>query len=174
MFEINDFVVHNTMGVNRITELIEETVNGEPTAFFMLEPAFGGNMRLKLPVAACEEKIRPVLTREEVDELIASIPAQESIWIEEDKVRYEEFRACLKTGVCENWIALIKTLTAKKEERANIGKQLTRVDADVLKSAEKNLTTELAVVLEIEPEAVLPYIFEQLPEGTSIFEPETV
>lgn len=173
MFEINDYVVHNTMGVNRITELIEETVNGETVEFFILEPAFGGNMRLKLPTAGCEDKMRAVLTRDEVDELISSIPEQESIWIDEDKIRYEEFRACLKTGICENWVALIKTLNAKKEERANIGKQLTRVDADVLKSAEKNLTTELAIVLDIDPDAVLPYIFEQLPDGTSMLESET-
>lgn len=173
MFEINDYVVHNTMGVNRIMELIQENVNGETVDFFVLEPALGGNMRLKMPVAGCEDKMRAILTREEVDELIASIPEQESIWIEEDKIRYEEFRACLKTGVCENWVALIKTLNQKKEERANIGKQLTRVDADVLKSAEKNLTTELAIVLGIEPDGVLPYIYEQLPAGTSIFENET-
>lgn len=163
MFKVDDYVVHNTMGVNRITEFLTEEQDGEEVEFFILEPAFGGNMRLKLPKKGCEDKIRDILTREEVEELIASIPDQESIWIDEDKVRYEEFRACLKTGACENWVALIKTLNQKKEERENIGKQLTRVDADVLKAAEKNLTTELAVVLNMTPEEVLPYIYQQLP-----------
>ncbi len=163
MFKVNDYVVHNTMGVNRITEIVSETVNGKTADFYVLEPAFGGNMVLKIPAAGSEDKMRHILTREEVDELIAGIPNQATIWIDEDKVRYEEFRACLKTGACENWIALIKTLNEKKDERELIGKQLTRVDADVLKTAEKNLTTEIAVVLDMEPEEVLSYIYSQLP-----------
>lgn len=163
MFEQDDYVVHNTMGVNRITEVLQETVNGKSVEFYVLEPAFGGNMTLKIPAAGSEDKMRPILTREEVEELIAGIPAQETIWIDEDKIRYEEFRACLKTGACENWVALIKTLNEKKDEREQMGKQLTRVDADVLKTAEKNLTTEIAVVLEMNPDDVLPYIYSQMP-----------
>ena len=163
MFEINDYVVHNTMGVNRITETVSEMVDGKNVDFCILEPAFGGNMVLKIPAAGSEDKMRNILTREEVEELIAGIPDQQTIWIDEDKIRYEEFRACLKTGACENWVALIKTLNEKKDERELIGKQLTRVDADVLKAAEKNLTTEIAVVLEMEPDDVLSYIYNQLP-----------
>lgn len=162
MFMINDFVVHNTMGVNRVTEIIKETVSGKEVEYYILQPAFGGNMTLKIPVAGCEDKMRGILSREEVEELIASIPSQQSIWIDEDKLRYEEFRACLKTGACENWVALIKTLNEKKEEREHIGKQLTRVDSDVLKSAEKNLTNEFAVVLDMNPEDILPYIYSNM------------
>lgn len=163
MFEVNDYVVHNTMGVNRIMDRVQETVGGAAVDFFILEPALGGNMTLKIPVSGCEDKMRHILTRDEVEELIAGIPAQETIWIDEDKIRYEEFRVCLKTGVCENWVALIKTLKEKKVERESIGKQLTRVDADVLKVAEKNLATEIAVVLQMDPDDVMPYIYNQIP-----------
>lgn len=48
------------------------------------------------------------------------------------------------------------------------GKKLTKTDEDIMNIAEKQLSEEFAVALDISPDEVLPYILEHIPKTSDI------
>ena len=61
-------------------------------------------------------------------------------------------------------IKLIKTLYLKKQEKAKEGKKLMIGDEKLMQEAEKILHQELALILDIKPEEVAPFITSELKE----------
>lgn len=163
MFKVNDFVVYGTTGVCRITDIARDEYSGNSeTEYYILHPVYNDNMTIKIPVNNHKISMRAVLAKEEVSSLIATMADKETIWIEDSRERSELFKSMLRKGTCEDWIKLIKTLYLEKESRSATGKTLTNTDEEIMRSAEKQLNEEFAIVLNISPDEVLPYIFERI------------
>jgi len=160
MFNVNDYVIYNAMGVYKIVDICSEqdALTGAEKKYYVLKPVYSNNLTIKTPVDNNRVLMRKVLSKEEVMSLIESMPRQETIWIDNDKLRNESFKAALKTGDCENWIKLIKSIYQKKQEKEAIGKKLLKADEEIMKTAEKNLCEEFAVALNISPDQVVSYI----------------
>ena len=163
MFKVNDYVVYGTTGVCRITDIARDEYSGNnETEYYILHPVYNDNMTIKIPVNNPRISMRATLTKEEVSSLIATMPDKETIWIEDSRERSDLFKTILRNGTCEDWIKLIKTLYAEKETRSTTGKTLTNTDEEIMRTAEKQLNEEFAVVLNISPDEVLPYILEHI------------
>ena len=163
MFNVNDYVVYSSVGVCRVADIKkEEDLNGKETEYYILEPVYGNRMTIKTPVDNQKVPIRSIISKEELLSLIASIPQQETVWIEDNRQRSNNFKAALKTGECEELIKLIKTIYMKKQEKSFQGKRLTRVDEDIFKAAEKHLYEEFAFVLNISPDEVVQFIIAHI------------
>jgi CarD family transcriptional regulator len=159
MFKVNDYVVYNLTGVYQIVDITEEKdINDKETEYYVLQPAFNNNLTIKIPVHNPRVAMRPVMNKEDVLSLIASIPAREPVWIEDDRERNQKFKAALKTGKSQEWVKLIKSIHLKKKERNRLGKKLAKTDEDIMKAAEKNLYEEFALALNISPDEVVSYI----------------
>jgi CarD family transcriptional regulator len=107
--------------------------------------------------------MRSILTKEEVLSLIAAMPGEETIWIEDSRERSDFFKTILKKGTSQEWIKLIKTLYLEKESRLATGKSLTSTDEEIMRAAEKQLNEEFAIALNISPDEVLPFILRYIP-----------
>ncbi|MBP1761909.1 MAG: CarD-like transcriptional regulator [Firmicutes bacterium] len=163
MFKVNDYVVYGSTGVCRITDIARDEYSGNSeTKYYILHPVYNDNMTIKIPVNNPRISMRAILSKEEVSSLIATMPDKETIWIEDSRERSELFKSILRKGTCEDWIKLIKTLYLEKESRSATGKTLTNTDEEIMRSAEKHLNEEFAIVLNISPDEVLPYILEHL------------
>ncbi len=162
MFKIDDYVIYNSNGVYKIIDIRKENISGNDINYYVLEPVFSENMIIKIPVSNTKVVMRKIMTKDEVLELIAAMPDQESIWINDDRERKEYFKAALKTAESEEWMKLIKTIYLKKQEKIDHGKKIAKTDEDIMRAAEKNLYEEFAVVLNITPEEVLSYINERI------------
>ncbi|HPF20004.1 MAG TPA: CarD family transcriptional regulator [Syntrophomonas sp.] len=163
MFKVSDYVVYSTTGVCRITAIgKDEYAGNNDTEYYVLHPVYDTNMTIKIPVNNPKIAMRPILTQEEVLSLIAAMPTQETIWIEDNRERNELYKTILKRGTCQEWIKLIKTLHVEKEARLANGKTLTSTDEEIMRAAEKQLHEEFAIALNISPDKVLPYILEHI------------
>lgn len=163
MFKVNDYVLYNLMGVFRVADIRKEKdISNKETDYYILEPAFNNNLTVKIPVNNSKIMMRKVMTKDEVLALIAAMPQKETIWINNDRERHQIFKAILKTGQSQEWVALIKTIYQEKQERTYFGRKLMQSDEDIMKTAEKNLYEEFAVALNISPAEVLPYILEHV------------
>ncbi|HPO77991.1 MAG TPA: CarD family transcriptional regulator [Thermoclostridium caenicola] len=161
MFQIDDCVIYNAMGVYKVVDIRrEQDISGSETQYYILKPVYGNNLTIKTPVDNNKTLMRKVLSKEEVLSPIESMHEQETIWIDNDRQRKEMFKAVLKTGDSRNWVKLIKTIHMKEQEKKAIGKKLTKADEEIMKIAEKNLYEEFAVALSIPPEEVSSYIME--------------
>ena len=164
MFKVNDYVVYGLTGVCQIVDIQTDTlINDEENEFYVLKPVFSDNMTIKIPVNNYHAKMRKAISKDEVQALIASMPEQETVWIDDNRERTESFKGALRTGKSEEWVRIIKTIYLEKAERVAAGKKLSKADEDIFYAAEKQLYEEFAIALGITPDDVVPYIIEHIP-----------
>lgn len=163
---MNDYVVYGLTGVCQIVDICKEvdTYNNE-TDYYVLDPVYDNNLTIKIPVNNPNIAMRPVITKDDVLSLIATMPEMESDWIDDERQRYANFRTALKSGKNEEWIKIIKTIYLQKKEKILAGKKLAKIDEDIMNTAEKNLNEEFSIALDISPDQVVPYIIKHIPQN---------
>lgn len=168
MFTIGDTIIYRNSGICKITGTQEITVENETCSYYVLKPLIGNNSTYYLPVGDVknEEKIRHILSPEEVYTLIRAVPDEQTIWIESKIERKELYKQILAGNDCSSIMKLIKTLYLHQQELKKDGKKLHIFDERFMKDAEKSLYNEFAHVLNIKREQVLPFISEQLNADT--------
>ena len=77
-------------------------------------------------------------------------------------MREEKYKECIRSCECEQYIRVIKTLYARREEKQAQGKKFAATDERYLKQAEENLYSELAIALQMSKKDVQHYIEEKL------------
>jgi len=165
VFKVNDYVVYGSTGVCQITAIVNDSYpNRDETEYYVLRPVYNNmnNMIIKTPVNNPKVLIRKVISKHDVSSLIAAMPELETIWIDDSRERSEHFKAILRTGKCEEWIKLIRTLYLEQEEKSVVGKKLTKTDEEIMKTAEKHLCEEFAIALNISPDEVISYILDHV------------
>lgn len=167
MFLINDYVIYGTTGVCQITDIRKEIFSGHvKKEYYILQPVFSCNSTLYVPTEneSGANKMRRILTRDEIYELIRNMPEDNAEWIINDNMRHDKCTEIIKNGDRKELIRLIKAMYQHKQEQTKFGKKFYIADEKLMKAAEKLLYNEFALVLNIEPEEVVPYITEHLSE----------
>lgn len=163
MFKVNDYVVYNSEGVYKVVDIKKEKfISNNEIEYYVLEPAYSNNLTIKTPVNNPKVMMRNIITKEDVLSLIAEMSESETVWIDDDRKRNEDFKAALKTGESKEWAKIIKTIYLKKQEKNFSGKKISKTDEDIMKAAEKNLYEEFAIALNISPDEVVSYILEHV------------
>lgn len=160
MYSTGDKIIYGNSGVCVITEICTPDFSREERGkkYYKLRPVYG-NETIYAPVDT-KAFMRPVMTKNEAEALIARIPAIECRTLTGPSItalrqQYEEF---FRDHNCECYIQLIKSIHQKGAD----GKKLGQTDQRYLKRAEDSLHNELAVALEIEPSQVPAHIRSML------------
>lgn len=164
MFQINDTVLYGAEGVFKITDITQMDFLGEKKDYFVLNSLSKNKSAIYVPMwnENMLAKMRRVLSREEIYDIIRSMPDEELIWIEDESERITEYKDIVLKGNHREIVKLIKTLYLHREKQREEGKNLHKVDEKFLKDAEKILYDEFAYVLDIKPEQVIPFIQQQI------------
>jgi CarD family transcriptional regulator len=164
MFKVNDYIVYGLTGVCQITDIAKNEISNNETQYYVLTPLNNDNLTIKVPVGNKNVLMRPIITKDGILSLIATMPKTESIWLADDRQRNVNFKTALKSGNHGELIKIIKTLYLEREARAMVGKKLSKTDEAIMNTAEKQLNQEFAIALDISPDEVLPYILEHIPK----------
>ena len=134
--------------------------------YYVLKPVYDPNSTIFVPLhnAKLTDKMRYVLSAEEIYELIQEMPDENTIWIEEESKRREQYKKILASGDRKDLVCLIKTLYLQQQKLKENGKKLHMAEDRFMKDAEKMLYEEFAHVLTIERDQVLPFIMDQMEE----------
>lgn len=165
MFSIKDHVFYGTTGVCEIVDIKTESF-GDSVAqeYYVLQSLFSNALTYVATDATRRtNSLRPLMSVADVQALIARLPGEERIWPKDERERNEVFAAKLKTGDSHELARLVRTLYLEKAEKRVSGKRLSSADSRIMSAAEKLLHEEIAFVLAIKPEEVVPYIRERLP-----------
>lgn len=164
MFEINMDVIYGMNGVCRIVDIRNETFGEEEKLYYVLNPISDLDATIYVPVnnPKSVSKMKTILTKDEVYELIHSMPQEPIIQEKNSKVRKEIFTQIIKEGDRRELIKLIKTVYVQKKQREKEGKKVWASDETALKKAERILYEEFAVVLELHYDEVIPLIHSEL------------
>lgn len=164
MFKIGELVVCGSKGVCQVEEISALDMPGiDPDReYYILKPIYNMGTTVYIPVDAGEESLRKILSKTEAKKLIKTIKDIQPITISNDKLLEQEYRGCLRTNLCEEWVKILKTTHIRKQKRLEMGRKMTAVDAKYARIAEESLYGELAVVLNIPKEQVPDYISMQI------------
>ncbi len=164
MYEVGSTVIYKNDGVCKITEIVVRMFKDKEIEYYVLNPVHNKNAEIFVPKNNPDlvSKMRKVLTKDEIINIINSMPEEDDIWISDEAVRKEKYREILTLGNRKDLVKLIKTLYLHKQSQKQYGKKLHLADEKLLRDAEKILYDEFAYVLEIAPEEVIDFITTKL------------
>ena len=162
MYQVNDLIVYGNHGVCRVTGIGTPAipVADKNRRYYTLRPAYQREEVIYAPVENNKTVMRPILTRQEADQLIDEIPKLNTVWIVNEREREAQYKAAMRTCDCKELVRIIKTLYQRRAERIQNGKKATVVDDRYFHQAEEQLYGELAIALNIPKEEVGGYIAE--------------
>lgn len=165
MFKVNDYIMYGLTGVCQVVDITKESfIDNLQKEYYVLKYIYDNDTIIKIPTDNEKISMRKLLSKEDMSTLINSIPNSETIWIDNDRKRNEEFKSILKTGDIENLVKLIRSIYLDKEYKQSIGKKLYKVDDEIMQTAERLLNEEFATILNISPDEVATYISTHIPQ----------
>ncbi len=97
-------------------------------------------------------KMRPLLTKNEIETMLQTASAQPSLWIEDRKLRTAEFRRMLSAGDAQVLLQLLRSIEQQQDTLRATKKKLSAADMAVQKEAQRIVEEEFAYALEIPKE----------------------
>ena len=168
MFQVNDVVIYGSLGVCEIISIDDRKIDGTIKKYFVLRPNNDKNATFYVPTwnEKAWRKMRKVMTKEEVNALIDSMPRTSPAWIENESERKEAYKKILASGDQSAMISMLQALFIHKREREAAGKRLHVSDEHFMKDAEQLLYNEWQYVLNVDKQGLMDYIFERIEKST--------
>ena len=99
MFQIGDQVMHPGAGVCQVADIRRERFSGPARLYYVLHSLYdGGKTTTYVPVDRGEQLLKPRMTPEEIDLLLAGLDLEHPLWIENNTQRQVAFAAILREG----------------------------------------------------------------------------
>ena len=158
--KIGTYVMYGKTGVCLVKE--QTTMSGE--LYYVLTPVGDSRSSVYVPCHNPDllARMRPLLTREEIDALLSDVDTVKLTWIEDRNERAMLYRAVTGGGDRKELVRLLACLMRKKQERIAIGKRLSSMDENFLQECVRLVQEEFSMVLGIAAREVGPYIQERL------------
>lgn len=165
MFQINDVIVYGAQGVCAIADIEEKTVNGIKKQYFVLRPVNDRGATIFAPTDNVHvlQKMRKLLTAEQIHSLIDSMADEDATWVEDEAVRKKVYKEIISGGDHRELIRMIKAIYAHKVQREAQGKRLHMSDERFFKDAEQILYNEFQYVLQLSgKDELMTYILSRI------------
>lgn len=129
--------------------------------YVKLTPVDNPNSSYFIQYDRIDERVRSLLPKEKVLELIDNMTLVEGEWIPDRSRRRNEFAEALKGEDYGRILSMIKSLSTEKKRRQRMGKGLMTADEKALEQANRLISNEFSAVLEITPDTLNTYILER-------------
>ena len=151
MYQVGEKIIYGGEGVCTVEAVgpLEMAGVKNNKEYYTLAPLYREG-RIYAPVDT-SVFMRPILSREEAEELVRSIPSIQAVPCGDRNPRLlgEYYQQMLRTRSCVSMVRLIKTAYLKREARQARGSKPGQVDERYMKRAEELLYGELAAALDI-------------------------
>lgn len=164
MLQLGDRVVYGVHGVCCIVDIEQRTIDRKKAEYYVLEPLDQPGAKFYIPThnQIAVSKLRPLLSAQELDALLLSPEARADAWITDENHRKQRYRELINSGDRVALICMIRSLHKHKEAQLAAGRKFHLCDENFLKDAQKLLSSEFSVVLNIPASAVGAYIESKL------------
>jgi len=163
MFKSGEYVIYGSGEICCIEEITERCFDGiNKIKYYKIAPKEYRNSAYYVPLASAEKEIRRLLTKEEVLEIIDSIPQAEAVWYADKTERKSYFESVLRGDDFFRLVGMIKAIYEERLKRSNDGKRLIAADERAFSTAEHIIHGEFAFVLGISESEVGAFIRERI------------
>lgn len=167
MFQPGELLIYGSTGVCRVLSIDQqqEYVDGvkQTRSYYRLKPLHQDGT-IFTPVDSDKVSMRPIISREEADALIDTIPTlhPSEPHVSTTQALAQHYQASLRQHSCQSLLELTISIHEKRCRAEAQKRHLGMVDERYMKQAEQLLFGELAAALEIPYEEVQPYIASRL------------
>lgn len=157
MFNVGEYIVHPGQGVCRVEGVVEEPLE----AYSLLPIGLRHPTFIRFPVANAD-KLRPILSRDEAEELIEEYPNMQvdNYTDRSNALEEEHFKQEIRQGTCRDSMRIVKTFRLRIAETRARNKKPPVAYERILKQASQRSLEELSVALEMSVDDVRA-LFEQ-------------
>lgn len=166
MYQTGDKVVYGSHGICCVVGQETRVIDKRNVIYLVLEPMGQGAARFYVPThnQAAMRKLRQVLSRKDLEDLLNSDAIRTDGWIRDENQRKQTYRELIGSGDREKLLNMIHTLYHHKDAQSAAGKKVHLCDENFLRDAEKLLIGEIAMIMEMEPTQAKVYLRTHLME----------
>ena len=150
MYNIGELIIYGNEGVCRVEKIgaSENPGANKDRQYYTLIP-LARNGKVIVPVDSSVFS-RPVISRAEAEEIVASIPEVEAEVFNDRNLKLltDHYKDAMKSCACIDMVKTVKSIRLKRRQAIAAGKKLGTIDERFLKRAEDMLYGELSVALE--------------------------
>jgi CarD family transcriptional regulator len=163
MIEKGSIIVYGNE-ICRVTDVVPMTLGKITRDYYVLNPVYDTKNTIYVPVdnQNLVAKMRSLLSKKEIYAVIDAAQENKAKWIDDDRERNVSFREIIEQGDRREIIGMIAAIFEHKLEVEKQGKKLHSADEILLSRAEKLIYEEIALVLNIDKEDVIPFITERI------------
>ncbi len=164
MYQVGERVVYGIHGVCCVADQENRMVDGVRRTYLVLEPVGQDGARYLVPThnAAAMGKLRPMLSADEIPGMLRSEPVHSDCWIQEENRRKQAYRELISSSDSEKLMQMVCTLYRHKAAQVAAGRKVHQCDDNFLRDAEKLLSGEIALAMDLEYDQARSYLREQL------------
>ena len=163
MFKSGEYVIYGSGEICCIEEITERCFDGiNKIKYYKIAPKEYRNSAYYVPVASAEKEIRRLLTKDEILEIIDSIPQAEAVWYTDKNERKSYFESVLRGDDFPRLVGMIKAIYEERQKRSNDGKKLIAADERAFSAAEHIIHGEFDFILGIPESEVGSFIRERI------------
>ena len=167
MYQTGDLLIYGSTGVCRVLSIDrrQDYVDGikQDKLYYRLKPLHQGGV-IYTPVDNSKVVMRPVISREEAEALIDTIPTRHPMVCKAPTTQAltQLYQANLRQHSCRSLLQLTMSIHAKQAQAEAQKRRLGMVDERFMKQAEQLLYGELSAALDIPYDEVQPYIASRM------------
>lgn len=164
MFQTGQQVIYGIHGVCTILGTETKRFGKTKSDYYILQPIHQLDSQYFIPVGnpAALSKLRPLMSRQELLDLLHSDDVRQNVWIPDENQRKNRFREILIQGDRGVILSMVYCLHLHKKEQQRLGRKFHQSDETFLKEAEKLINAECSHILGLEPGAVSSYILKEM------------
>ncbi len=165
-FQPGQYVSYSGFGVCKIVALENRTFDGiHEETYYKLCPLDNSHSTYYIPFSRANERIRPLLTKEQIYTLIDEMALEKddnSQWCDNSRQRRGIFQSILHNDDYREMIQMMRSLHQQAEKKRSSGRRLSAADEAAMHSAESRLYQEFGIVLHIQPDQVHNFIKDRI------------
>ena len=164
MYQIGEKVVYGVHGVCTVADQEERLIDRKKRIYLVLEPIGQDGSRYLVPThnEAAMAKLRPMLSAQELENLIQSEQVRNQEWIKDENQRKQVYRELIGSGDRIRLMQMVHSLYGHRAAQTAAGKKVHLCDDNFLRDAERLLAGEFSIVLGMTPEEAKQYVRSHL------------
>ena len=159
MYGKGDYISYGGHGVCRIADIRSMDFGSGKQEYLVIEPIASGSATIYLPSAnqTVQTRMRPLLTREEIDAIISSVKNDQMPWTVDRKQRTLQFQQILSRRDTRELLLLAGCLHKRRTE-----KELPTSELEILHKVEGMVEQEFSFTLNVGRAQIGTYIRDRL------------
>lgn len=160
MFQCGDRVIYGMHGACEIIGIETKRIGGKNTEYYVLQPMEQSGSKYYVPTQNqnAVAKMRPILTQEELNDLLRSDHIHNDAWIDDEGQRKQRYSSLITSADRAELIRMVHAIHKHKEQLSSSGKKLHLCDENFLRDAERLLGSEFSLVMNIAQHDVGEYV----------------